>query len=345
MYDLAIAARDMCIAASGSVKEAIDQIEDTNGPMETLDAPGTPESAAQVSESFGARIMRELLALLPADFRKTHEDPHVLIAAIADARERGMHDLAAKLEQRLVGTPLEQPKITRTEVVADSYEHGFIDGSMQDNFERGTVDGHASVDQQHRSSAYREGFEAGRARRQSNGNAVPVPVTLPALSAGEDEHSAAIERDIRLGRTSQEIRDEIIAEVGMLGDARTPEMQARYDAAVERERVEPDEDPRVVGYQGGPNIPAPFPVGARLRYIGPASQHVLDHGGRSFELRTLGRQDDLNVYACGCGRPIRQFEKEALDCPRRPSSLVTIGYEPSAGSLLTVTAAADLETP
>jgi hypothetical protein len=49
-------------------------------------------------------------------------------------------------------------------------------------------------------------------------------------------HSAASAEDIRLGRTSQEIRDEIIAAVGMMADARTPEMQTRYDAAVERER-------------------------------------------------------------------------------------------------------------
>ena len=168
VYDLAIAARDMCIAASGTVKEAIDQIKETNGPMETLDSPGTPESQLQVSETFGARIMRELLAMLPA-FRKIHEheDPHVLIAAIADARDRGMHDLAAKLEQRLVGTPFEQPKITQAEVVANSYEHGFIHGSMQDNFDNGTINGVAGIDRQHWSPAYREGYEAARARRLS----------------------------------------------------------------------------------------------------------------------------------------------------------------------------------
>ena len=47
--------------------------------------------------------------------------------------------------------------------------------------------------------------------------------------------SAAIAQDIRLGRTSEQIRDEIIVKVGMMAAARTPEMQARYDAAVERE--------------------------------------------------------------------------------------------------------------
>lgn len=51
-----------------------------------------------------------------------------------------------------------------------------------------------------------------------------------------DEHSAAIARDVQLGLSSAQIRDEIIAKVGMMADARTPEMQARYDAAVARER-------------------------------------------------------------------------------------------------------------
>ena len=58
---------------------------------------------------------------------------------------------------------------------------------------------------------------------------------LVALLAAPD-FRAAIARDIQLGSTSQQIRDEIIAKVGMMAAARTPEMQARYDAAVERER-------------------------------------------------------------------------------------------------------------
>jgi hypothetical protein len=180
VYDLAIAARDMCVAASSSVKEAIDQIKDTNVPMETLDSPDTPESQMQVSETFGARIMRELLAMVPA-FRKTHEDPHVIIAAIADARARGMHDLATKLEQKLVGTPLEQPKITQAAVVANSYEHGFIHGSMQDNFDNGTVDGVVGIDRQHWSPAYKEGYEAGRARRLSSSSTVSPSASAAAL--------------------------------------------------------------------------------------------------------------------------------------------------------------------
>jgi hypothetical protein len=47
-----------------------------------------------------------------------------------------------------------------------------------------------------------------------------------------NDHSAAIARDIRLGCTSRVI----IGKVGMMANARTPEMQARYDAAVAREQ-------------------------------------------------------------------------------------------------------------
>ena len=57
------------------------------------------------------------------------------------------------------------------------------------------------------------------------------------------DFSRAIAEDIRLGRTSQQISDEIIAKVGMMADARTPEMQARYDAAVARESGNKNTDP------------------------------------------------------------------------------------------------------
>jgi len=57
-----------------------------------------------------------------------------------------------------------------------------------------------------------------------------------AMNESRHDHSGAIERDVRLGRTSREIRDEIIRLECAMADARTPEMQARYDAAVARER-------------------------------------------------------------------------------------------------------------
>src|SRR5262245_26564410 len=49
------------------------------------------------------------------------------------------------------------------------------------------------------------------------------------------DFSGAIAEDVRRKRTSRDIREEIIMKVGMMADARTPEMQARYDAAVARE--------------------------------------------------------------------------------------------------------------
>jgi hypothetical protein len=49
------------------------------------------------------------------------------------------------------------------------------------------------------------------------------------------EISTAIADDVRQGLTATEIRDSIIGQVGMMASARTPVMQARYDAAVARE--------------------------------------------------------------------------------------------------------------
>jgi len=180
VYDFAIAAKDLLTVSVKSVEDAMRVVADNNGAMESLTGPDDPQPPEQVSETFGARMLRELLATLPAMLRKNNEDMHALVGAIADARDRGMHDLAAKLEQRLLGTPLEPPKITHAEVVHDSYEHGFIDGSMQDNFDRGTVNGHVARDPGAWSPAYREGYEAGQARRQAREKAVPaLPETAP----------------------------------------------------------------------------------------------------------------------------------------------------------------------
>jgi hypothetical protein len=185
VYDFAIAAKDLLTVSVKTVEDAISVIADNNGPMESLTAAGDPLPPEAASETFGARIMRELFALLPSALRQNNEDPLAIVAAIADARARGLSDLAAKLEHKLVGTPLEMPKITRVEVVDDSYEHGFIEGSMEDNFERGVIDGHVGTDLRHVSPAYREGFEAGRARRDLN-DATPPPAATPASVRGID---------------------------------------------------------------------------------------------------------------------------------------------------------------
>ena len=222
LYDFAIVAKDMLTVTANTVEDAMRVIADNNGAMESLTGPDDPVPAEVASETFGARILRELLALMPGQLRKSNEDPSTLVAAIAEARERGLHDLATKLEQKLMGTPLEPAKITRAEVVENSYEHGFVDGSMQDNFEHGTVDGCSAQFLSQASPAYREGYEAGRARRRSVSDEGRTPVLAQPRWA-EPELS------------SSEIRNAIIAEVGMMADARTPEMQAAYDAALARE--------------------------------------------------------------------------------------------------------------
>lgn len=132
VYDLAIAARDMCVAATSSVKEAIGQIKDTNGPMESLDSADTPESQVQASESFGARLLRELMATLPMLRQpREGEDPKQLVHALAEARRNGMHDVAEQIEVKLFGRVLSGPRpITaeEVEVIEGSFEHGYADG-------------------------------------------------------------------------------------------------------------------------------------------------------------------------------------------------------------------------
>jgi len=179
VYDFAIAAKDLLTVSVKTVEDAMRVVADNNGAMESLTGPNDPPPPELASETFGARMLRELLATLPAMLRKSNEDMHALVGAIADARDRGMLDVAAKLEQRLLGTPLEPPKITHADVVHDSYEHGFIEGSMKDNFDRGTLDGHVGRDPGSWSPAYREGYEAGQARRAIT-LAAPA-VTLPSV--------------------------------------------------------------------------------------------------------------------------------------------------------------------
>lgn len=192
VYDFAIAAKDLLTVSVKSVEDAMRVVADNNGAMESLTGPNDPQPPELASETFGARMLRELLATLPAMLRKNNEDLHALVGAIADARDRGMPDLASKLEQRLLGTPLETPKITNAEVVHDSYEHGFIDGSMKDSFDRGTINGHVSRDPGSWSPAYREGYEAGQARRQAK-KSVPAPpvMLMPAIGPNGQHNEGA----------------------------------------------------------------------------------------------------------------------------------------------------------
>jgi hypothetical protein len=78
------------------------------------------------------------------------------------------------------------------------------------------------------------------------GRTMGVDALLQLMSKNQQ---AAIARDIGLGDTSPQIRDEVIAKVGMMADARTPEMHACYDAAVGRAGDHPDEHRRMRHYK------------------------------------------------------------------------------------------------
>ena len=156
VYDLAIAARDMCVAATSGVKEAIATIKDVNGTLESLDSPNTPESQLQASETFGARLIREILATLPKLNQRSGDDPKALVHALAEARKRDMHDVAEALEVKLFGRVLSGPRpigvVDGIEVAVGGYEHGFADGKI------GAPVTHLSDD-------YREGYKDGTTTR------------------------------------------------------------------------------------------------------------------------------------------------------------------------------------
>lgn len=159
VYDLAIAARDMCIAATGSVKEVVDQIADTNGPMESLVAPGTPDTPTQAAENFGSKLIREILATLPMLLNGTggkSEDLRMIVKAIAEAEEAGLTDVAQGLRTKLFGRVLSNGLVIKTEdreevIPLGDFEHGFDDGS------RGQAMAEAFCD----NAAYQRGYAKG----------------------------------------------------------------------------------------------------------------------------------------------------------------------------------------
>lgn len=203
VYDFAISAKDLLTASVKSVEDVVKVIDSNGGPMESLTGADAPPSPEQASETFGARMMRELMAMF------SNMMPHRsnaldlgsvsladMIAAITNAKEHGLHELAAKLEDRLVGTSLERPKITQVDIVNNSYEHGFIDGSMQDNSDRDIVEGCCGLVLSSASPAYRAGFEAGRARSRvllnsSSPPPAPEPLTLPSAPCECDHDSSS----------------------------------------------------------------------------------------------------------------------------------------------------------
>lgn len=63
--------------------------------------------AAPDAETFGTKMIRELLASVPDMLRMQRENPGSLVQAIAVARSKGMPDVAAALEKRLIGASLD----------------------------------------------------------------------------------------------------------------------------------------------------------------------------------------------------------------------------------------------
>jgi hypothetical protein len=71
------------------------------------------------AETFGAKAIRELVGALPAITSMQRDTPEALVRAIADARIRGLTDVSAELEMRLVqkrldgDRPVDSTAITR----------------------------------------------------------------------------------------------------------------------------------------------------------------------------------------------------------------------------------------
>jgi hypothetical protein len=139
LYDFAIAAKDLLTVSAKSVEATIKVINDLNGPVESLTQDGDPVPFEQASETFGTRMMREVLAALPLLMKKP-DDPKQLVHALAEARATGMDDVARELEIKLFGhmitpDPEDLEKLTQKylgqadiEVPVGSFAHGLADG-------------------------------------------------------------------------------------------------------------------------------------------------------------------------------------------------------------------------
>lgn len=126
VYDLAIAARDMCVAAASTTEEAIKTVADTGGAIESLTVPGDSPSPIQATETFGVRMLRELIAALrPAPgagvvgaapgavVLGSPSDLTTWLTALADARRLGLDDVAAGIEAKLrvIGVLTDAPTV------------------------------------------------------------------------------------------------------------------------------------------------------------------------------------------------------------------------------------------
>lgn len=69
-------------------------------PGEPLDYPGVPIGVNNKAETFGAKVLREVLAAIPKIQRKGN--PAATVRAIAEAKKAGLDDLAKKLTDELL---------------------------------------------------------------------------------------------------------------------------------------------------------------------------------------------------------------------------------------------------
>lgn len=117
------------------------------------------------------------------------------------------------------------------------------------------------------------------------------------------DHSAVIAQDIRKGLTSEDIRDEIIRKVGMIAAARTEEMQARYDAALDREGKEDSPE--------GPVPKKPLVNGCDLcednHAPGPLHLHARCHMTAPLQASIEGHILTLRCYLPECRRVVTRM--------------------------------------
>jgi len=66
-----------------------------------------PGSLNGSAETFGAKAIREIIGVLPSLLSMQNETPSSLVIAASIARDRGMTDLSAEIERKLVGRVLE----------------------------------------------------------------------------------------------------------------------------------------------------------------------------------------------------------------------------------------------
>lgn len=112
VYDLAIVARDVFAAGVKTTKEAIQVVEDVGGPLDSIAVTSENAVATPNTETFGVRLMREILAMLPT-LRPannlplaTEETPDAWMPALMMARRAGMTDVSAEIETKMFGRAL-----------------------------------------------------------------------------------------------------------------------------------------------------------------------------------------------------------------------------------------------